>query len=97
MALYLVEHTPRAAPEEGVRPPTKLRELAQASRGAEWGPRWLKTWSPDLHDDRQFTLWDAASGDDVRAAMAEYGFLDDMDATPMRVREWGPDDVLASE
>lgn len=96
MALYLVVHTPIVAPEEGVRPPTKLREMADASRRADGAPRWLKTWSPDLHDDRQFTLWDAASGDEVKAAMAEFGFLDHMDATPLRVREWGPDEVLAS-
>ena len=97
MALYLVVHAPKAAPEDAVRPPTKLRELAEASRSATGAPRWLKTWSPDLHDDRQFTLWDAATGEEVAAAMAEYGFLDDMDATPVRVREWGPDEVLACE
>ena len=36
------------------------------------------------------------SADEVRAALAEFGFLDDMDATPLRVREWGPEDVLAA-
>lgn len=96
MALYLVVHTPRVGAEEGVRPPTRLREMAEASRRAERPPRWLKTWSPDLHDDRLFTLWEAASGDEVRAALEEFGFLDDMDAAPLRVREWGPDEVLAS-
>jgi hypothetical protein len=59
-------------------------------------PRWLRTWSPDLHDDRIFTLWDAENADEVRSALEEYGFLDDMNATPLRVREWGPDDVLAA-
>ncbi len=97
MALYLVVHTPRELPEAGVRPPTKLRDLADASRGDGRMPRWLKTWSPDLHDDRLFTLWEAASADEIRAALEEFGFLDDMDAAPLRVREWGPDDVLASD
>jgi hypothetical protein len=32
----------------------------------------------------------------VQAALTEFGFLDDMDATPLRVREWGPEDVLAA-
>ena len=96
MALYLVVHSPRPAGDGTVRPPTRLRELAEASRREGRTPRWLKTWSPDLHDDRLFTLWEAASADEVRAALAEFGFLDDMDATPLRVREWGPDEVLAS-
>ena len=97
MALYLVVHTPRDLAEEGVKPPTRLRELAEASRLGEGSPRWLKTWSPDLHDDRLFTLWEAASADEIRAALEAFGFLDDMDAAPLRVKEWGPDDVLASD
>jgi hypothetical protein len=32
----------------------------------------------------------------VLSALAEFGFLDDMDAIPLRVREWGPEDVLAA-
>ena len=96
MALYLVVHTPNDDANERVRPPTKLRELAEASRGAAGTPRWLKTWSPDLHDERVFTLWEAASADEVKAALEEFGFLDDMVAAPLRVREWGPDDVLTS-
>lgn len=97
MALYLVVHTPRESGEEAVRPPTQLRELAEASRRNGHTPRWLKAWSPDLHDDRLFTLWEAASAEEVTAALEEFGFLDDMDAAPLRVREWGPDEVLASE
>lgn len=97
MALYLVVHAPKDLSEEGVRPPTRLRDLAEASLKGERSPRWLKTWSPDLHDDRLFTLWEAASADEIRAALEEFGFLDDMDAAPLRVREWGPEDVLASE
>jgi hypothetical protein len=97
VALYLVVHTPREGEQDPVRPPTRLRELAEVSQREGQTPRWLRTWSPDLHDDRLFTLWEAASGEDVRAALDEFGFLDDMDAAPLRVREWGPDEVLASE
>lgn len=90
-------HAPRPDEAEAVRPPTRLRELAEATRREGRSPRWLKAWSPDLHDDRIFTLWEAASGDEVKAALEEFGFLDNMDASPLRVREWGPDEVLASE
>jgi hypothetical protein len=93
---YLVVHTPNERELESVRPPTRLRELAEASMSGGRSPRWVKTWSPDLHDDRIFTLWDAENADEVRSALAEFGFLDDMDATPLRVREWGPEDVLAA-
>jgi hypothetical protein len=93
---YLVVHTPNERELESVRPPTRLRELAEASMSDDRLPRWVKTWSPDLHDDRIFTLWDAENADEVRSALAEFGFLDDMDATPLRVREWGPEDVLAA-
>jgi hypothetical protein len=96
LAIYLVVHTPSERDAESVRPPTRLRQLAEASIGVGRSPRWLKTWSPDLHDDRIFTLWDAENAEQVRAALAEYGFLDDMDANPLRVREWGPEDVLAA-
>jgi hypothetical protein len=96
VARYLVVHSPKTSEPEYIRPPTQLRELAEASVGDGTIPRWLKTWSPDLHDDRIFTLWDANSADEVRSALAEFGFLDDMDAMPLRVREWGPNDVLAA-
>jgi hypothetical protein len=96
LALYLVVHIPSESEVESVRPPTRLRELAEASTSAERSPRWLKTWSPDLQDDRIFTLWDAENAEDVRSALREFGFLDDMDATPLRVREWGPGDVLVA-
>jgi hypothetical protein len=97
MALYLVVHTPRSEAESDVRRPTRLRELAEASACPEASPRWLKAWSPDLHDDRIFTLWDAKSGNEIRAALDEYGFLDDMDATAMQVKEWGPDEVRSAD
>ena len=96
LALYLVVHAPSEREAESVRPPTRLRELADASASGTGSARWLKTWSPDLHDDRIFTLWDAEDADEVRAALEDFGFLDDMDATPLRVREWGPEDVLAA-
>jgi hypothetical protein len=96
LARYLVVHDPGNHDVESVMPPTRLKELAQASTGNTGSPRWLKAWSPDLHDDRIFTLWDAESADEVRAALAEFGFLDDMEATPLRVREWGPEEVLAA-
>src|SRR4051794_4598796 len=63
LAHYLVVHTPSEREVETVRPPTRLRELAEASRSNSGSPRWLKTWSPDLHDDRIFTLWDAENAD----------------------------------
>jgi hypothetical protein len=98
LAHYLVVHTPSEREVEPVRPPTRLRELAEASTTTGRSPRWLRAWSPDLHDDRIFSLWDAENADEVLSALAEFGFLDDMDAIPLRVREWGPEDVLdASE
>jgi hypothetical protein len=96
LAHYLVVHAPSEREAGAVRPPTRLRELAEASTSNSGSPRWLKNWSPDLHDDRIFTLWDADNADDVRAALAEFGFLDDMEATPLRVHEWGPEDVLSA-
>jgi hypothetical protein len=95
MALYLVIHTPRVETENSVRPPTRLRELAEGSLADGRSPRWIKSWTPDLHDDRIFTLWEALDADAVRSALAEFGFLDDMDSIPLRVKEWGPEDVLA--
>ncbi len=97
MALDLVVHSPSAEAADDVRPPTRLADLARASSDGNRTPRWLKTWSPDLHDDRIFSLWEAMSADQVRDALHEFGFLDDMDSVPMRVKEWGPADVLAAE
>jgi hypothetical protein len=96
LARYLVVHSPSASEVESIRPPTRLRELAETSTSNGGSPRWLKTWSPDLHDDRIFTLWDAENAEEIRSALADFGFLDDMEATPLRVREWGPEDVLAA-
>lgn len=94
MALYLVVHSPREVNDEhDVQPPTRLSDLAEKSLAGSLPARWLKTWSPDLHDDRIFTLWDAPSAAEIQRVLEEYGFLNDMDAKPMRVREWGPQDV----
>lgn len=97
MTLYMVIHTPKAAEQEAVHPPTRLRELAEASAQSVQSPRWLKAWSPDLNDDRIITMWDAVSAEQIRSALDEFGFLNDYDAAPLRVREWGPDDVLTEK
>ncbi len=97
MALYLVVHTPKETEDETVRAPSRLVDLARASTAEGASPRWLKTWSPDLHDDRIFSLWEARNAAEITAALARYGFLDDMAAQPLRVKEWGPADVLAAE
>jgi hypothetical protein len=97
MALYLVVHDPNPGEDERVRPPTRLRELAEFARDARSSPRWLKAWSPGLHDDRIFTMWEARSAEEIAATLEEFGFLDDYSAKPFQVREWGPDDVLAGD
>lgn len=97
MALYLVVHEPKGSLEESVRAPSRLPELARVSVEDDGSPKWLKTWSPDLHDDRIFSLWEASDAAEIAAALERFGFLDDMTARPLRVREWGPADVLAAE
>ena len=94
MALYLVIHTPSEPEDDAVRAPSRLVELARAAGAEGASPRWLKAWSPDLHDDRIFSLWEAENAADITTAMGRYGFLDHMEAKPLRVQEWGPDDVL---
>jgi len=96
VARYLVIHSPRKVASEEVRPPTRLDELARAHSAGDASPRWLKAWSPDLHDDRIFSLWDAVSAEEIRRVVAEFGFLDDMEAEPINVREWSPAEVLSS-
>lgn len=95
MALYLVVHTPVETDDTAVLPPSSLLELAQASVADGASPRWLRTWSPDLHDDRVFSLWEAANAADITVMMGRFGYLDHMEAQPLRVQEWGPTDVLA--
>jgi hypothetical protein len=98
MATYLVIHTPKTDEErEGeteARPPTRLAEMAKELGAEDSNPRWLKTWSPDLHDDRLFSLWSAVDADSIMQAIEQYGFLDDLTAQPLRVQEWGPAEVL---
>ena len=93
MALYLVEHTP--SDEAGPSTPSRLHELATVSLSGTTGPKWLRAWSPDLNDDRIFSLWQADSAAQIEALLERFGFLHDRVAKPMRVHEWGPEDVLA--
>ncbi|MFM9105354.1 MAG: hypothetical protein ACKOWF_01490 [Chloroflexota bacterium] len=79
-----------------VRPPSRLEDLARASLARGGGARWVRTWSPDAGDDRIFSLWEAESAAQIEAALERYGFLDDMEATPLRVSGWGPEEVLAA-
>lgn len=97
MALYLVVHAPKETEDEAVRPPSRLAELARSALADGDAPRWVKTWSPDLHDDRIFSMWEATDAAAILAAMERYGFLDHLTAHPLRVTEWGPADVLAAE
>ena len=96
MALYLVIHTPREDHEESPQAPTRMLDLAREAGAEGASPRWLKTWSPDLHDDRIFSLWEATNAAEITAALARFGYLDHMAAQPLRVQEWGPADVLAA-
>lgn len=97
MALYLIVHNPDPALEDAARPPSRLAELARDAVDETASPRWLRAWSPDVLDDRIFSLWEAENAEEIRGAMERYGFLDHMRAEPFRVREWGPADVLAAE
>ena len=96
MALYLVVHTPVDPDDPTVHAPSRLLELAQEHGPGGTLPRWLKAWSPDLHDDRIFTLWEADNADEVGRTLEAYGFLNHMTAQALRVWEWGPDDVLVT-
>jgi hypothetical protein len=97
MSLYLVIHTPKPEEDQVARRPTRLAELARASAVEGVRPRWIKTWTPDLHDDRIFSLWEAINATEIMEALEHFGFLDDMTAQALNVREWGPADVLAAE
>lgn len=97
MPLYLVVHTPRPENEEIVHPTSRMVEFAREHGREDSRPRWIRTWSPDLHDDRIFSLWEATSAEDINRAMQRYNFLTEMDAHPVCVQEWGPEEVLAGE
>jgi hypothetical protein len=100
MALYLVETIPAVHDEiEDVplQAPTDLAGLADHSVNAAHGARWVMTLSPDLHDDRQFSLWEAPDADEIRQVMERFGFLHEGTVNIVAVRQWGPDDVLETE
>jgi hypothetical protein len=96
LARYLVLHTPVNPDDPAIRQPSDMLGLAKEAGAEGASPRWLKTWSPDLHDDRIFTLWEAKDAAEIQAAVRKYGFLDHMDVQALRVQEWGPEDVLAA-
>ena len=95
MALYLVEHIPFQEDDESISPPTDLEGLARHAIDTTHGARWLTTFSPDLHDDRHFSIWDAPDAESIHAVMARFGFLSDGVVKAFHVRQWGPEDVLS--
>ena len=99
MALYLAEHIPMVVPkgDEHVSQPTDLEGLARHSLNVAHGVRWLTTFSPDLHDDRHFSLWEAPDGDAIRSLMTQFAFLSDWDVKVFAVRQWGPEDVMSEQ
>lgn len=98
MARYLVIHSPIEEEETAVRPVSDVTNLARNHGPEDAEPRWLRAWSPDLADDRIFTLWDAENADAIVDVLDRYGFLNNMTSVPLRVQEWGPVEVLqASE
>jgi hypothetical protein len=94
MSLYLVEHIPHGN-DETVSRPTDLIGLARHAGDTRHGARWLSTFTPDLHDDRHFSLWEASTAAEIEAVMTAFGFLDDWDIKAFVVRQWGPEDVIA--
>lgn len=92
MAQYLVIHAPGAEESEIVYPPSDLAGLA-ALTGTT---RWVTTFSPDLHDDRHFSLWVSDSAAEIEAVMETFRFMPDRDSTIVRVHAWGPEDVVAA-
>lgn len=98
MPLYLVVHTPRTEDDDvKVYPPTRMLDMARDHGGEEVRTRWIRTYSPDLHDERHFTLWDAKSAEDITEVMERYGFLSEMESHPVCIQEWTPADVLAAD
>jgi hypothetical protein len=97
MPRYLVIHTPRETEETAVHPPSNVKGLAAAHGGVDASPRWLRTWSPDLSDDRIFSLWDAKSSGEIRAVLEQFGFLNTMEYLAFAVTEWGPAEVLRQD
>ena len=97
MTLYLVEHIPETFEDlelVPVRKPTDLAALARHAVETRHGARWITTFTPDLHDDRHFSLWESQDADDIRGVMERFGFLDDGTIKVFAVRQWGPEDVI---
>lgn len=98
MPMYLVMHTPKSIDdEETVYPPTNLADLARDHAGEDAKTRWIKTLSPDLHDERHFSFWTARSAQDVLEVMERYHFMSEMDHHAIAVQEWDPQSVLDAE
>jgi hypothetical protein len=97
--IYLVETVPvpELVDESHVSPPSDLPGLAAYSAAATHGARWLTTFSPDLHDERHFSLWESPDADEIRTIMDRFGFLTDGIVKIFAVRQWGPEDVLAEQ
>ncbi len=97
MPLYLVVHTPRTDHDETeVFPPTRMLDMARDHGDGNARTRWIRSFSPDLHDERHFTLWEAKSAEDISEVMKRYGFLSELESHPVAVQEWSPDDVIAA-
>lgn len=94
MAHYLVIHTPIEEDAGRSQPPSRMADLARIHGPNGARPRWLKSWSPDLHDNRLFTYWESDTAADILATIAAFDFLSEMEAKAISVREWGPQDVL---
>jgi hypothetical protein len=100
VALYLVETVPddhQDMADVPIQQPSDLTGLARHSIDATHGARWVTTFSPDLHDDRHFSLWEAADADDIRATMERFGFLHEGTVRIFLIRQWGPEDVLEAQ
>jgi hypothetical protein len=97
MALYLVIHAPMEEQPDTVLPPTRMLDLARDANSPGSSPKWVSTFSPDLHDDRIFSLWEAENADHILVTLDRYGFLNHLSAQPIRVQQWGPTDVIAAE
>ncbi|HQY29734.1 MAG TPA: hypothetical protein PK691_00505 [Thermomicrobiales bacterium] len=100
MGLYLVETIPSEHEDLDnvpVQSPSDLRGLAEYSAATNHGARWLTTFSPDLNDDRHFSIWESPDADEIRSLMDRFGFLHEGTVRIVQVRQWGPSDVLEAD